>query len=357
MTSRLLLLVGTKKGAFALDGDTARDRWTVRGPLCEGWPIHDVSWDASSGAILAGGGSPWYGPAVWRSDDLGETWTHSSEGLTYGDDGPKLTKVWNVTAAHGTIWAGVDPAGLFRSADGGATWSHVDGLRAHPSTPDWQPGNGGLCLHTIVPHPTDAERLWVGISAVGAFETTDGGATWDLRNNGVRADFDPAIYPEFGQCVHKMAMAAGRPETIYQQNHCGVYRTDDGGRQWTEITAGLPSDFGFPMAAHPRDHATVWTVPLNGADQGRYVPDAALGVWRTADSGASWQRHGEGLPQQDAYLSVLREAMAVDRLDPVGVYIGTSAGQLFASPDEGETWRVVAEHLPPIWSVDAVSLD
>jgi photosystem II stability/assembly factor-like uncharacterized protein len=357
MTSRQLLLVGTKKGTFVLEGDTTRDRWTVRGPLCEGWPIHDVSWDASSGAILAGGGSPWYGPAVWRSDDLGETWTHSSDGLTYADDGPKLSKVWNVTAAHGSVWAGVDPAGLFKSADGGTTWQHVEGLRSHPSTPDWQPGNGGLCLHTIVPHPTDADRMWVGISAVGAFETVDGGATWELRNKGVRADFDPATYPEFGQCVHKMAMAAGRPDTLYQQNHCGVYRTDDGGRQWTEITAGLPSQFGFPMVAHPRDPSTVWTVPLNGDDRGRYAPDAALGVWRTSDAGESWGRYGDGLPQRDAYLSVLRESMAVDRLDPVGVYIGTSAGQLFASRDEGETWRAVAEHLPPIWSVDAVTLD
>jgi photosystem II stability/assembly factor-like uncharacterized protein len=325
--------------------------------MCEGWPIHDVSWDASTGSILAGGGSPWYGPAVWRSDDLGRTWDHSSDGLTYGDDGPKLTKVWNVVGAHGSVWAGVDPAGLFRSEDGGSTWRHVVGLREHPSTPEWQPGNGGLCLHTIVPHPTDPERMWVGISAVGAFETTDGGGSWELRNKGVRADFDPAIYPEFGQCVHKMVLAVGEPETLYQQNHCGVYRSSDGGREWTEITAGLPSDFGFPMAAHPRDPSTVWTVPLNGADRGRYVPAAAVGVWRTNDAGGSWQRHGEGLPQQDAYLSVLREAMAVDGLDPVGVYIGTSAGQLFASRDEGDTWSAVAEHLPPIWSVDAVVLD
>jgi photosystem II stability/assembly factor-like uncharacterized protein len=353
----LLLLVGTKKGAFILEGDTGRDRWTVSEPLCEGWPIHDVSWDAASGAILAGGGSPWYGAAVWRSDDLGRTWSHSSEGLTYGDDGPKLTKVWNVVGAHGSIWAGVDPAGLFRSEDGGSTWRHVSGLRDHPSTPEWQPGNGGLCLHTIVPHPADPARMWVGISAVGAFETTDGGESWQLRNKGVRADFNPDPYPEFGQCVHKMVMAAGEPDTLYQQNHCGVYRTDDGGRAWTEITPGLPSQFGFPMAAHPRDPRTVWTVPLNGDDTGRYAPDAALAVWRSRDAGDSWERRGDGLPQDDAYLAVLREAMAVDRLDPVGVYIGTSAGQVYASADEGDTWRPVTEHLPPVWSVEAVVID
>ena len=357
MATRLLLLVGTKKGAFIVDGDPARRRWELRGPLCEGWPILDVSWDPTQRALLAAGGSPWFGPAVWRSDDLGATWTHSSDGITYGDDGPTITKVWNVAAAHGTVWAGADPAGLFRSEDGGRTWSHVEGLTGHPSRPKWQPGNGGLCLHTIVPHPTDPARLWVGISAVGAFETRDGGAHWELRNHGVRAGFLPDPYPEFGQCVHKIAMAAGEPETLYQQNHCGVYRTEDGGASWTEITTGLPSEFGFPMAAHPRDPRTVWTVPLNGADQGRFVPGASAAVWRTRDGGTTWERHGTGLPQQDAYLAVLREAMGRDTLDPAGVYIGTSAGELYGSADEGETWSRIAEHLPPIWSVDAVVLD
>jgi photosystem II stability/assembly factor-like uncharacterized protein len=357
MTQRVHLLVGTKKGAFILDGDERRDRWTVRGPMCEGWPVGDVTWDPARGAVVAGGGSPWYGAAVWRSDDLGATWSHSSDGLTYGDDGPKLTTIWNVTAAHGRLFAGGDPAGLFRSDDGGLTWSHVAGLRDHPTTPEWQPGAGGLCLHTIVPHPTDPRRMWIGISAVGAFETTDDGATWELRNQGVRADFLPEKYPEFGQCVHKFVPAAGRPETFYQQNHCGMYRSDDGGRTWTELTDGLPSTFGFPAGAHPRDPDMAWLVPLNGAEEGRYAPGAALAVWRTRDGGATWDRHGEGLPQRDAYLAVLREAMAVDRLDPAGVYIGTSAGQLFASADEGVSWRPVAKHLPPITSVDVVVLD
>jgi photosystem II stability/assembly factor-like uncharacterized protein len=357
MTARLALLVGTGKGAFIIDGDPERDSWTVRGPLCEGWPIRDVGWDPADGAIVAGGGSPWYGPAIWRSDDLGETWSHSSEGLTYGEDGPKLTKIWNVTAAHGALFAGGDPAGLFRSDDRGRTWSHVSGLRAHPTMPDWQPGAGGLCLHTIVPHPTDAQRMWVGISAVGAFETTDGGATWELRNQGVRTDYMPEKYPEFGQCVHKIVPAAGRPETLYQQNHCGMYRTDDGGRSWREIGDGLPSTFGFPIGAHPRDPDTAWLVPLNGDDRGRFAPDAALAVWRTRDGGSRWERHGDGLPQHDAYLAVLREAMAVDSLDPAGVYIGTSTGQLYASADEGRSWRPVVEHLPPIWSVDVVAFD
>lgn len=353
MSERCALLVGTRKGAFILDGDRDRHTWQLRGPLCEGWPVHDVSVEPRSGALLAAAGSPWFGPAVWHSDDLGRTWTHSSEGLTYGDDGPAITTVWNVTAGPDAIYAGVEPAGLFRSTDGGRTWSHVEGLTNHPTRPEWRPGAGGLCLHSIVPHPTDPSRMWVGISAVGAFETTDGGATWATRNKGVRADFHPDKYPEFGQCVHKLVLAADGGERLYQQNHCGVYRSLDGGRAWTEITGELPSEFGFPMAAHPRDPMTVWTIPLNGADRGRYAPDASLGVWRTGDGGDSWTRSGDGLPQRDAYLSVLREAMAVDRLDPVGVYFGTSTGQLYGSSDEGRTWSLIADHLPPIWSVEA----
>lgn len=357
MAQRLALLIGTPKGAFILDGDADRRSWSLRGPLCDAWPIHDISVDAASGALLAGGGSPWYGPAVWRSDDLGETWTHSSEGLTYGDDGPKVKTVWNVTATDGLIYAGVEPAGLFRSRDAGATWEHIEGLTNHPTRPEWQPGAGGLILHSIVPHRTDPDRVWVGISAVGAFETQDGGKSWATRNGGVRADFSPVQYPEFGQCVHKMVMAADGGEHLYQQNHCGVYRSTNGGHSWDEITPGLPSEFGFPMAAHPRDPMTVWTIPLNGADQGRYMPDGSTGVWRTHDGGDSWTRSGEGLPQKDAFIGVLREAMAVDRLDPVGVYFGTANGQVYGSSDEGRSWQLVAENLPPIWSVDAAVVD
>ena len=361
MAERVALLVGTPKGAFILDGDADRRTWRVRGPLCEGWPIHDISVDPADGSILAGGGSPWYGAAVWRSRDLGETWTHSSEGLTYGQDGPKIKTVWNVTAVDGTaggraIYAGVEPAGLFRSDDDGGNWSHVEGLTNHPTRSEWQPGAGGLILHSIVPHPTDRNRLWVGISAVGAFETQDGGATWETRNRGVRAEFYPENrYPEFGQCVHKLVMAADGGEHLYQQNHCGVYRTSDGGRQWQEISAGLPSDFGFPMAAHPRDPGTVWTIPLTPPEDGRLMPEAKAAVWRTHDGGDTWSRSGDGLPQHDAFVGVLREAMAVDRLDPVGVYFGTSTGQVYGSADEGRTWSLVAGNLPPVWSVEATA--
>lgn len=353
--AQTLLLVGTKKGAFILRGDADRRAWTLEGPLCEGWPIHDVTFDPSDGSIYAAGGSPWYGPAVWRSDDLGRTWSHSSAGLSFGDgpDAPSLQTVWNVTPASGRIYAGVEPAGLFVSEDRGATWSHVRGLTDHPSRPEWQPGNGGLILHSILAHPTDPSRVWVGISAVGTFATEDGGQTWETRNRGVRADFVPGPAPEFGQCVHKLAMAAGEPDHLYQQNHCGVYRSLDAGRTWEEITGRLPSEFGFPMVAHPRDPRTAWLIPLNGADKGRFMPEASAAVWRTNDGGDTWIRSGAGLPQRDAYLGVLREAMGADTNDPAGVYFGTSAGHVFASTDEGVTWTLVAEHLPEIWSVDA----
>jgi len=357
MTSKTVLLVGTRKGLFVLDGDAGRRAWNVRGPLCDGWPIHDAILDPASGAIYAAGGSTWYGPAVWRSDDLGETWSHSSEGLTYGDDGPKIPTVWNVTAGIDAIYAGVEPAGLFRSRDGGATWQHVEGLTNHPTRADWVPGAGGLCLHSIVPSRDDPNRMWVGISAVGAFETQDGGASWELRNQGVRADFYPDKYPEFGQCVHKLVMAADGGGHLYQQNHCGVYRSADGGRHWEEITSGLPSQFGFPMVAHPRDAKTVWTIPLTEPEQGRLMPGGHAAVWRTNDGGGTWTSADEGLPQADAYVGVLREAMAVDSLDPVGVYFGTSTGHLYGSADEGRTWGLIADNLPSIWSVEAAALD
>jgi photosystem II stability/assembly factor-like uncharacterized protein len=354
VADRIMLLVGTKKGAFIAESDRDRRDWTIRGPSCEGYPIQDISRNPATGTLYAGGGSQWYGPTVFRSDDLGQSWTQSSDGLTYGNDGPKISAVWNVTAAHGSVYAGVGPAGLFRSDDGGQTWAHVEGLTNHPTRPTWEPGAGGLILHSIVPHPTDPDRMWVAISAVGTFETRDGGATWEPRNRGVRADFQPDPMPVTGQCVHKLVMAAGESEHLYQQNHCGQYRSLNGGLSWQEITPGLPSEFGFPMVAHPRDPKTVWAIPLNGADQGRYMPDGQAAVWRTHDGGDSWIRGDTGLPQQDAYIGVLREAMGRDELEPVGVYFGTSTGQLFGSADGGESWAPISANLPPIWSVEAI---
>jgi photosystem II stability/assembly factor-like uncharacterized protein len=358
MSSRVLVLVGTKKGAFMLQGAADRGDWQMRGPFCETWPVRHLAWDPEHRALLAGTANAWYGASVWRSTDLGETWSQSSDGLTYGEDGPKITAVWNLTPGiDGSIWAGVEPAGLFRSTDGGVTWSHVEGLTNHPTRSEWQPGNGGLILHSIAPHPTDPNHVWVGISSVGAFETTDGGTSWQTRNHGVRADFFPGEPPEFGQCVHKMTLHPGRPGMLFQQNHCGVYRSDNGGEQWTEITSGLPSDFGFPLAIHPHDPQTIYVIPLTPPDKGRYMPDGQTAVYRSRDDGASWERLTRGLPDQGAYVGVLREAMATDALDPAGIYFGTSTGQVFASSDEGDSWRLIADYLPSISSIETITLD
>jgi photosystem II stability/assembly factor-like uncharacterized protein len=358
---RAQLLVGTPKGAFILDAADTRRDWSMRGPLCEGWPIHDLIVDPASGGrtIYAAGGSPWYGPAVWRSDDGGTTWSHSSNGLTYGDGPEPITTIWSLaTTPDGGLLAGVEPAGLFRSDDRGETWSHVEGLTNHPTRPTWGPGAGGLILHTIVPHATDRHRTWVGISAVGIFETRDGGATWIARNKDVRAAGSPDLYPETGQCVHKFAAAAGEPETLYQQNHCGVYRSTDGGESWTELTEnGLPTEFGFVLTTHPRDPKTFWTIPLSVPEDGRYMPGASAAVYRTQDRGDTWIRSGEGLPQHDAWISVLREAMARDTLDPVGITFGTKTGQLWHSSDEGASWRRITADLPEIWAVEAAVVD
>jgi photosystem II stability/assembly factor-like uncharacterized protein len=355
VSSRTRLLIGTKKGAFFLDSDAERRNWQLSGPFCETWPIHHVI-RTDDGTLHAAGGDAWYGPAVFRSDDDGATWLPHSEGLTYGDDQDKITTVWSVHSANGTLFAGVEPAGLFRSDDGGLTWQHVAGLREHPSRPEWQPGAGGLCLHSIVTHPTDERHMWVGISAVGPCEKTDRGEDRHKRNKAVRADFYPGPPPEFGQCVHKLGMHPARPAVLYQQNHCGVYRTDDGGSEWIDVTPGLPSQFGFPLAIHPHDPKTIFVIPLNGDDQGRHMIDGQAAVYRSRDEGGTWQRLTDGLPQQGAYLGVLRESMTTDNHDVPGIYFGTSTGQVFGSTDEGDTWTLLADFLPSIWSVEATSL-
>ena len=357
MTQRLLVLLGTKKGAFILESDPARKDFTLRGPFCQTWPVNHVIGDPETGTIYAGGGDAWFGPAVWKSADGGESWSHSSVGLSYPEGQEPIKSVWSLArAADGSLYAGVEPAGLFRSTDGGESWVPVTGLNAHPARDRWMPGGGGLILHSLVPHPTDPKKLWAGISTAGVFYTEDGGASWEPRNQGTRCDYNPEDqrYPELGQCVHSIVMAPGMPERLYQQNHCGMYRSDDGGRQWHSIEAGLPSSFGFPAAAHPRDPDTLFLLPLNGDIAGRYMPGAKAAVWRTSDSGASWQDKHAGLPQQDAFFGVLRQALATDRLDKAGVYFGTSGGALYASNDEGENWTCLAQHLPAIFSVETL---
>jgi photosystem II stability/assembly factor-like uncharacterized protein len=359
MGKRIIVLLGTKKGAFIAESDANRRDWALRGPFCETWPLNHVVADPDTGTIYAGGGNEWFGPAVWKSTDLGETWTHSSEGLAYETGQEPVKAVWSLAARNGSLYAGVQPAGLFRSGDGGQTWSHMEGLQKHPSREHWTPGGAGLILHSLVMHPEDEDRIWIGVSAAGVFHTADGGKTWETRNRGTRADFLPEgqNYPEFGQCVHCLVMAPGKGGRLYQQNHCGMYVSENGGRSWESIEAGLPSSFGFPAAAHPRDPDTLFLLPLNGDTAGRYVPDAKAAVWRTRDAGKSWEAMRNGLPQKNAYFGVLRQAMATDRLEPAGVYFGTSSGSLFASADEGESWTAVAEHLPTVLSVETLVVD
>ena len=359
MGRRVLVLVGTRKGAFILESDAARGDWVQRGPYCETWPINHLKADPATGAIYGAGGNEWFGPAVWKSTDLGHGWTHSSDGLAYPAEETPIRSAWSVEARGEVVHAGVEPAGLFRSEDGGRSWRHVAGLREHPSRPHWQPGGGGLILHTLVPHPEDDRQLWVGISTAGVFHSADGGASWQARNRGTRCDYLPEDqrYPETGQCVHSLVRAAGRPERLYQQNHCGMYRSDDGGQSWASIEEGLPSSFGFASATHPRDPDTLYLHPLNGDSIGRYPPDGRSAVWRTRDAGASWTDLRAGLPQEGAYFAVLRQAMATDGLEPAGVYFGTNTGSLFASADEGESWREVARHLPTVLSVETLLVD
>lgn len=357
MAKKVLVLLGTKKGAFILEGGAGRRRWSLRGPYCEAWPLNHVIADAGTGTLYAGGGNEWFGPAVWKSTDLGRTWSHSSEGLRYAKGETPIKAVWSLAPNSHHLYAGVEPAGLFRSADGGETWKHVAGLRKHPTCRDWIPGGGGLILHHIVLHPEDAKRAWVAISTAGVFYTADGGRSWTPRNRGTRNDYAPDKYPEFGQCVHSLVMAPGKPDLLYQQNHCGMYRSEDGGESWQSIEAGLPSTFGFPAAVHPRDPDTLYLVPLNGDTAGRYVPDAKAAVWRSRDRGRTWKALRKGLPQKDVFFGVLRQAMATDRLDPAGIYFGTNSGEVYASADEGASWARIAEHLPTVTSVETLVVD
>ncbi len=359
MVQKLHILVGTRKGVFLVESDARRKSWSLRGPYCEAWPINHVVADPVTGTIYAGGGNEWFGPAVWKSVDRGGSWTHFSEGLAYAPGEQPIKSVWSLAPGNECLYAGVEPAGLFRSDDEGQTWRHISGLQNHPSRPDWQPGGGGLILHSVVPHPHDKSQLWVAISTGGVFHTADGGETWEARNKGTRNDYLPEgqRYPDHGQCVHSLAMAAGMPDRLFQQNHCGMYRSENGGQSWESIEAGLPSTFGFPAAAHPRDPATLYLVPLNGDVLGRYVPGGQTAVWRTRDGGNSWKDLRAGLPQENAFLSVLRQAMATDHLEPAGVYFGTSSGALFASADEGDRWICIAQHLPTITSVETLIVD
>jgi photosystem II stability/assembly factor-like uncharacterized protein len=356
---RTVLLVGTRKGCFFLEDDGDRSRWTVRGPFCESWPVYHVVYDPESGTVYAAAASEWHGAAVWRSQDLGESWEHSSEGLAFDGDGLKLSKLSGLTVAHGRILAGAEAAGIFESRDGGETWSLLSTLDGQPGREDWNDPSkqppGHLGLPAIVLHPDEAKRFWAVVQGYGIFETTDDGGTWATRNKGLRADW-PLENPEIGYCVHKLVMSPTDPDRLYQQNHCGMHRSDDAGRSWTEITEGLPTDFGFAAAPHPHDRDTFYVIPLDPG-HGRCMPDGHAAVWRTRDAGSTWQRLDDGLPHRDAHLGVLREGLAINDFDEPGLYFGTSTGQVFASTDEGDTWTEIASYLPGIRSIEVAVVD
>ncbi|MBI3764218.1 MAG: exo-alpha-sialidase [Chloroflexi bacterium] len=359
--TRVLVLVGTRKGAFIFESDRARKKWAMTGPHMQGWGVNHITLDKRGGApgvIFAAFNHEVYGANIHRSSDLGKTW-QMADGPRFPTDanaGKKVARIWRVEPGHASrpdeVWAGVDPASLFKSEDGGQTWSPVDSLNEHATREKWVPGAGGLILHSIIPHPSDPKRMHVAISAAGVFRTEDGGATWSPKNHGTKACFLPEgqQWPEVGQCCHHLVMSPTNPEVFFQQNHCGVYRTENGGDEWTDIGEGLPAKFGFPMAIHSHEEQTIYIVP-EVSDEYRYVPGGAMAVYRSRNGGRKWERLSRGLPNKDAYLHVFREGMATDTCDSCGVYVGTGTGQVFFSRNAGDSWEMLADFLPPIYSV------
>jgi serine/threonine protein kinase len=358
-----LLLVGTTKGAFILRSNTNRARWEVGGPYFHGQAVYTMVYDGRGGQhrIWASTQSFW-GTLLRSSEDFGKSWTNPQEASIRfpADTGVSLKNIWQISLGRtdepDVLYCGVDPAALFETRDGGETWSLVRGLFDHPHRPRWVPGNGGLALHTIVPDPVDRQRMYVAISAGGVYRTNDAGRTWTAQNRGIRVTFMPGKYPEFGQCVHKIVMHPARPERLFLQNHWGLYRSDDSCENWTDIANGVPSDFGFAMAMHPRNPDCVYIVPVE-SDQFRCACDGRLRVYRTRSGGASWESLARGLPQKQAYETVLRDAMTVDSLDPAGIFFGTRSGQLFGSCDEGRTWNKILDGLPAIVCVRSALIE
>lgn len=354
-TSTPLLLVGTMKGAFILRPDKGRKKWEMEGPYLRGHAVYAMAMDTRAGRnkLFATAMNSHFGTVLASSEDLGKSWNIPEEPNVTFPEGSELAlkQIWQIAPGPEdqpeVMYCGVEPAALFKSTDAGASWKPVQGLLDHPHRKEWQPGGGGLCLHTIVQDPADHDRMLIAISAAGAYRTDDGGKSWRASNKGVRAEFMPDKHPEFGQCVHKVVNHPSRPGRLFLQNHWGLYRSDDWGDSWQDIANGVPSDFGFAMAMHPHDPDSVYILPIE-ADVFRVVPEAKLRVYRTRDAGASWHPLANGLPQEDAYECVLRDAMSVDQADPAGVYFGTRSGKVFASNDEGESWQLVADTLPPV---------
>jgi phage pi2 protein 07 len=355
------VLVGTHKGGFVCKSNSKRKNWKVTGPFFSGYNTFDIVADGSNGrskpTFFAAVNTWTWGPVIQKSTDLGKTWKKAKAHPRFPEQNEKNLKVeniWNLQPdGTGRIYAGVEPAALFATDDESNSWRGFDSLNFHETRDKWNPGAGGLCLHTIRVHPKDKKKLRVGISAVGVIGSEDGGDSWKFMNKGIKVIFAPEKYPEWGQCVHKMDSHPEKPDTLYLQNHGGVYVSDDFGSRWTPIDKGLPSDFGFPIAVNSLDPDTVYVVPLE--PNSRYPPNGQMQVWRSSNGGKKWVKLSKGLPN-GVYFNVLREAMSVDSEDPCGIYLGTTTGQLYYSSNGGNSWETLVDGLPQIYSVSAVSV-
>jgi hypothetical protein len=369
--SSVRVLVGTRKGAFILESDGKRDNWKVDGPHFAGWEIYHVKGSpANPNRLYASQSSSWFGQIVQRSDDGGKTWAPVGNRFVYdGSPGThqwydgtphpwEFARVWHLEPSltdSDTVYAGVEDAALFRSADGAQTWEELAGLRTHATADSWQPGAGGMCLHTVILDPTDAKRIFVAISAAGAFRSDDAGATWRPVNRGLKSNGIPQQEAEVGHCVHRIAMHPSNPTVLFMQKHWDVMRSDDAGDSWREVSGNLPTDFGFAIDVHAHEPETIYVVPIK-SDSEHFPIDGRLRVYRSRTGGDAWEPLTNGLPQANCYVNVLRDAMAVDTLDSCGIYFGTTGGQVYVSPDSGETWRAIVRDLPAVLSVEVQTL-
>jgi photosystem II stability/assembly factor-like uncharacterized protein len=369
--SRVRVLAGTRKGAFIMTSDAKRERWEVTGPHFGGWEVYHVAGSAADpDRLYASQSSGWFGQLVQRSTDGGASWAPVGNEFAYeGDVGTHLwydgtprpwefKRIWHFEPSPSdpdTVYAGAEDAALFRSGDGGLTWQELPGLRGHESGPSWQPGAGGMCLHTIVLDPNQPERIFVAISAAGVFRSDDAGKSWRPVNRGLRSQGIPDSDAEVGHCVHRIARHPSRPDVLFMQKHWDVMRSDDAGESWQEISGDLPTDFGFTIDVHAHEPDTIFVVPIK-SDSEHYPPDGKLRVYRSRAGGNEWEALTNGLPQRDCYVNVLRDAMAVDSLDECGVYFGTTGGQVYASADAGDSWAPIVRDLPAVLSVEVQTL-
>lgn len=360
MTRSVLLAIGTRKGLWLATSRDDRLSWAISGPHHAMAEVYAVAIDGRTAIprLLASVTSPHFGPSVVISDDLGESWRETDHApIAFPPDtGAALNRVWQLTPGPvnqpDVVYAGTEPSALFRSTDGGASFELVRGLWEHPHRERWAPGYGGMAVHTVLPHPTRPECLTIAMSTGGVYRTEDGGDHWRASNQGIRAYFLPDQYPEFGQCVHKVAFHPDRPEQLFAQNHHGVYRSDDGGATWISIADGLPSDFGFPIVVHPHRPGVVYALPLS-ADSRRFPPEGKCRIYRSDDAGETWTALTTGLPQADFWSTVLRDAFCADNGDPAGLYFGSRSGEVYASRDEGDSWQRITQHLPDVLCVRA----